>query len=488
MRRITTVFSLAALLNLILGGESAAQRGGMMINGASSAQYIELRPLVLDSVPYSATDSAWGRYRRAADGTLARCDASQRYCSFLRSTSRSALVAMTQDLDITAWGFGRGVSVHAQLRGRDAAGDARQLWPQATQSFDALAAYVELDRTLGRARLGRQWITSSLGVFNFDGAAVLLRPIPWLHAEVYGGGTLVEGLNRPLGSEALSPVEDLPPTEGAYLIGTTVRLRPNAWGALRAQYQREIRHDGAGLYSERIAADGELRAGRGTLAGQLSRDLATGTFNDLSLSYRAALSNATTARIEARRYTPYFDLWTIWGAFAPIGYGELRANVDWASPDARLAFGASGGRRSYDDTQTGVASLPLRTNGWRVGGTAALRATRTWSAHASYNIDVGVGASSSDGDVTVRWSPSDRLLLGLHGLAFQNIYEFQVGSGRVVGGGGEAMLRLTPDIRVVADALLYHNTGADQPQVVNWNQRRATVRLEWSLGEAGRSP
>lgn len=486
MKRSVTAFMLAALLGLMSRADASAQ--GVMISGASSAQYIELRPLVLDSVLYSATDSAWGSYRRAADGTLARCDAPQQYCSFLRSSTQSSLVAMTQDLDVTAWGFGRGMSMHAQLRGRGAAGGARELWPQATQSFDALAAYFQLDRTLGRARLGRQWITSSLGVFNFDGAAILLRPMPALHAEVYGGGTLVEGLNRPLGSDALSPVEDLPPTQGAYLIGTTVRLRPTAWGALSAQYQREIRRDRAGLYSERFAADGEVRAGRGTLAGQLSRDLATGTFNDLSLSLRMALPRATTARIEARRYTPYFDLWTIWGAFAPIGYGEVRANVDWTSPDARLAFGATGGRRSYDDTRTGFASLPLRTDGWRIGGTAALRANSAWSAYASYNMDVGVGASSSDGDVTVRWSPSDRLSLGLHGLAFQNIYEYQVGSGRVMGGGGEAVVRLTPDIRLVTDALLYHNTGTDQPQVVNWNQRRATVRLEWSLGEAGSVP
>ena len=486
MRRSLGASTFIAALAILPFVRVGAQ--GVVISGTSSAQYIELRPLVVDSVPYATTDSAWGHYRRAADGTLARCDALQRFCSFLRSTTPNSLVAMTQDLDVTAWGLGRGVSVHAQLRGRSAAGDARSLWPQATQSFDALSAYVELDRALARGRLGRQWIMSSLGVFNVDGAAILLRPTRAFHAEIYGGGTLVEGLNRSLGAEALSPVEDLPPTDGAYLIGTTVQLRPSPWGSLRAQYQRAIRHDRAGLYSERFATDGELRAGRGTLAAQLSRDLATGTFNDLSLSLRMALPRSTNARLEARRYTPYFDLWTIWGAFAPIGFSEVRGNLDWATPDARLVVGASGARRSYDDTKTGVVSLPLRTDGWRVGATAALRATSTWSARASYNADVGIGASGSDGDLTVSWSPNDRLSLGLHGLAFQNIYEFQVGSGRVVGGGGEAMVRLTRDIRLVADALVYHNTGSDRPQVVDWNQRRGNVRLEWTLGGAGRVP
>ena len=72
-------------LPLVRGGAQ-----GVVISGTSSAQYIELRPLVVDSVPYATTDSAWGHYRRAADGTLARCDALQRFCSFFRSTTPNA--------------------------------------------------------------------------------------------------------------------------------------------------------------------------------------------------------------------------------------------------------------------------------------------------------------------------------------------------------------------------------------------------------------
>ncbi len=483
MRRHIAGIALTAALVAVTASRAAAQ--GVVIRGASSAQYIELQPLVLDSIAYASTDSAYGVYRRTTSGILARCDALNQYCTFLRSASRNALVAMTQDLDVTGWGFGEGISVHAQLRARGAAGDARDLWPQATQTFDALDAYIEMDRSRARARLGRQWITSSLGVFNFDGGSVLLRPMSSVSAEVYGGGTLVSGLNRPLDASVLAPVEDLPPTDGAYVIGATAQLRPNALGAFRVQYQREIRRDRAGLYSERVAADGELHAGKSTLSGELTRDLATGTFNDLSLALRFVLPRSATARIEARHYAPYFDLWTIWGAFAPVGYKEVSGNLDWASSDARVSLGASGGRRSYDDTQSGVAFLPLRASGWRVGATGSFRASNAWSVQGSYNADIDFGASTSDEDVALRWAPSDGLSLALHGLAFQNIYEFQIGSGRVVGGGGEAAVRLFPDLRLVADMLLYHHTGSDAPQLVNWNQRRGTVRLEWTLGSPG---
>lgn len=480
MRRHSAGIALTIALCAAASRRGTAQ--GVIVRGASSAQYIELQPLALDSVPFALTDTAWGIYRRTASGILTRCDALDRYCSYFRSAPRNSLVAMTQDLDVTGWGFGEGVSVHAQLRARAATGDARDMWPQAAQTFDALDAYAELDRTRARARLGRQWITSSLGVFNFDGGSLLFRPSNVFSADVYGGGTLVQGLNRALDAAALSPVEDLPPTDRAYVIGATAQFRPSAIGAFRVQYQREIRRDRAALNSERVGADAEVYQGRATWSGGLTRDLATGTFNDLSLALRMILPRFAVARVEARRYVPYFDLWTIWGAFAPVGYNELRGNLDWTTGDTRLALGVSGSRRKYEDTETGVAFLPLRTDGWHVGTNASFRAAAAWTIQGIYAADIGFGASSTDGDVALRWSPSDAVSVGLHGLAFQNIYEFQVGQGRVLGGGAEVSARLFPDVRVVADALVYRHTGSDTPQLVNWNQRRSTVRLEWALG------
>ena len=145
-------------------------------------------------------------------------------------------------------------------------------------------------------------------------------------------------------------------------------------------------------------------------------------------------------------------------------------------------LGVSGARRSYDDTRTGVAFLPLRNDGWRFGATGALRPTNAWTVQGAYRVDVGFGASSSNGDVVLRWSPSDRLGLAAHGVAFQNIYEFQIGEGRVLGGGAEVSAGVLPDLRIVADAYLYRHSGSDQPQLVNWNQRRGSLRLEWTVG------
>jgi hypothetical protein len=72
--------------------------------------------------------------------------------------------------------------------------------------------------------------------------------------------------------------------------------------------------------------------------------------------------------------------------------------------------------------------------------------------------------------------------LALRAVAFQTIGEFQVGEGRVVGFGGEGSWQLTPLLRVVGDGFLYRHTAHERPELVDWNQRRASLRLEWSLG------
>jgi hypothetical protein len=453
-----------------------------MISGASSAQYLELRPLALDSIPYATTTEGWGIYRLTPGGIPANCPSPSGMCTYFRSSNQQSLMAVMQDVDVTAWGLGQGISVHAELRGRTAAGGGRDLWPQAAQRVEALAAYVDVDRSLGRARLGRQWITSTLGVFNFDGAALSLHPVHGISGQVYGGNSLVEGLNRALDAGVLTPVEDIPPGDAAYVIGTMVSLRPTASAAVTAQYQREIRHDRAGLYSERVAATGEMQVGATTLSGVLSRDLATSTFNELSGTIRRPIANVLDASLTARHYAPYFDLWTIWGAFSPVSYDELAGTLRWASRDARVVLGTTGARRSYDETFTGLAYLPLRSSGWRAGTNATFRVTPAVSVLGSYGIDIGPGASSSDGDAAVQWQRPNGTRVALRGTAFQNVGEYQIGDGTVFGVGAESAMRLMPGLQLVGDLFVYRHTSHDQPQLVNWNQRRASVRLEWTLG------
>lgn len=475
-RFLFTAAMIAALAPVAAGAQ------GVIISGSSSGQYIELRPLAVDSVRYAETDSAWGSYRLTRDGILARCLSPSAYCTYFRSANRQSIAALMQDLDVTAWGLGQGISVHAQLRGRNAFGSGSTLWPQARERFDALALYADYDRERARVRVGRQWIASSLGVFNFDGAGLELRAGRRLTAELYGGGALVEGLNRELGPDALSPVEDLPPRDRAYIGGGILRLRPWSSAAFSAQYQREVQRNHASLYSERIGASADIGIGQANLGLQLQRDLAARRNNELSASVRGPIAKIFDGTLTARHYVPYFDLWTIWGAFSPVAYNEIGGDLRYTTPGARFTVVASGARRSYDDTFTGFATLPLRSDGWRLGGQSSFRITPSLSTDASYHRDIGFGASGTDGDAALRWMRGERLSLALRAVAFQTIGEFQVGEGRVVGFGGEGSWQLTPLLRVVGDGFLYRHTAHERPELVDWNQRRASLRLEWSLG------
>ncbi len=471
-----------AVLGLLVVAVGRARAQGGIIQGSSSVQFLDMRPVVTDSVPFAATDSVSTLFRRTPSGVLTNCVAGDPYCYFYKSAPRANLTALMQDLDITAWGIGPGLSVHAQLRGRTAEGDARDLWPQATQSFDVLAAYVEYDRTALLARLGRQWIASGLGMFNFDGASVDVHPMRAIGINLYGGGTLIQGLDRPLGAAALSPVEDIPPVDQSFLLGGQVQIRPSADGVMQFQYQREVRNDRGALYSERIAANAEFRFGNASVGGDATRDLATETFNDLTAHVVFNPWHGVGSRFEFRHYSPYFDLWTIWGAFSPVGYNEGTTNLTWSAPGARATFGVSGGYRAYANTYTGVAWLPLRNSGWHVGATGSARAANAWTVQGSYDMDINFGASSTDGDLAVRWQPSSRGSLAVHGMAFQNIYEFTVGEGRVLGAGLEGAYQIAPDLRLAGDATLYRHTGKDQPDIADWNQRRVSLRLEWRVG------
>ena len=97
-------------------------------------------------------------------------------------------------------------------------------------------------------------------------------------------------------------------------------------------------------------------------------------------------------------------------------------------------------------------------------------------------MDVGAGAARSEGDVGVRWEPGDRVYLGALVSAWQSIFEFRVGTERVYGFGLDAGVRLRPDLRVVGDIATYRTDASRSALTTDWNQRRATLRLEWSVG------
>ena len=399
----------------------------------------------------------------------------------ITTQQRVSLIPLTQDLHINVWGLGTGVRLYSELRGRTSAGDETDIWPQSNDNFDVLAAYAEVDRTRFRLRAGRQWKTSSLGFYNFDGGSLLIRPTRALRAEVYGGWSLLAGESDDYDAIAQA-IEPYKPSEHQTIAGAELQLRPTSAVTLSGLYQREVRNDRAGLNSERLAGNASVRLGVFTLDGMVQSDLAAQVINQARAQLTAPLPGRLIASIEARRYRPYFDLWTIWGMFNPIGFREALANARWSNAAGTAALHLGGGVRRYDSDNGGVEFERLREDGWRAVADASITPFAAMTLIGSYRGDIGFGAAKSDGSLTARFNFGASNYLSASALAFQTVQEMDVREGTVLGAGTDASFRLSNVSRIGWSLAYYRHNNQSPAEEIDWNQMRGAVWLEWSIG------
>jgi hypothetical protein len=223
----------AALAMIWCAAPSTAQH--VRATGSTSLSYVELRTLARDSIGIDHTDGA-GLLRQLADGRIVRCIPGEDFCHDVRAGPVVSSLPAVQDLDVSVWGFGTGMRAFAQLRGRTTVAGDHDLWPRSEDPLDVLSLYGEIERNRLRVRIGRQWLVSGLGFYNFDGVDIALRALRVLSVEAYGGRSLVRGLNEGR-SGALESVEALSNPATGVLFGVNARYRPDARLAVSALYQ-----------------------------------------------------------------------------------------------------------------------------------------------------------------------------------------------------------------------------------------------------------
>ena len=467
-----SLLALALVVPAMLGAQ------GLRISGVTTMQLIELRPLVLDSLAASQVPGT-GESRTGPNGVPAICPEGAAFCTFERSGSRVSAAPVLQDLTFAGWGWVEGLSFHGDLRARTQIGNnASFVYPLTDDHLEVLDAYAQLDRETWQARLGRQWVNGSLGAYSFDGANGAWRRDAFTF-EGWSGRALVAGLNEPYTSAQLASIDNLPPQQNGYLFGVRARWRPDPLSAASVTYQRVLIADRSGLYSERAALDASTRQFKAAIDLALNYDFATGDWNEARLRVGTGGIGTLGYSVEARHSRPYFELWTIWGAFAPVGFDEGRATVDWRPHGSEFSYSVRGAYRKYAATNAGI---DLRTNGWRAGGDVRWQGMGSLSASGSYDVDIGSGAANTDVRSGFRWMASSDLSFGGDLMVTQNIYEFRVGTGRIYGLSGDGAVQVKPDVRLVMDAGLYQHTLTNGAAGPDWTQRRASVRIEWMLG------
>jgi hypothetical protein len=439
------------------------------------ASYLEIRPVERDSLPGDEVEGTSLR-RRLPDGTVVTCVQGD-FCRWFRAGEVEPVHVTTQEARVTGWSGVQGLSARVHVRGRYGTDD---FWPQSSEKFEAISAYLDYDRSLFRARLGRLVRRDGLGYYNFDGAAFLWRKWDPLWLEAYGGWSLARGLNFPRSGDLLSRADPLAPDDRGFIFGAEAGARIGSIASGRVSYQREIRTDRLALYTERLSLDVRAFLGPAVVEASGEYDFSFEQFNELRARLNMPVVSRLEATAEARHHTPFFELWTIWGAFSPVGFNEGRLSLAWSEPSLGLQLRAGGARRSYEETSAGPADSGLRDDGWRTFANADWRGG-PWFASAGYHGERGFGAARFGGDLRLGRFFAENTYLSLRGTATQTFGEFRLNEQVVSGVGLDGAIGLG-EISLNAGGAVYWNEAEERPADGDWTQVRVYGSLSYSFG------
>jgi hypothetical protein len=446
-------------------------RGELRVRGDA----VGFQSLQRDSLPEGQVSGS-GAQRQLDDGTVVTCVTGD-YCRWFGSGETDTVYPIYQDLRLVGWTGIEGLAFHTQLRGRLGSDEA---WPRTEQEVEAITVYIGYRKGDWWVRGGRMLRSGSLGYKNFDGGSLAWSGLGPLRLEAYGGWSLGIGLVAPRNGELLTLADEYAPDKRAYIYGFDGALDFGTNFSANVQYQREIRTDKTGLYSERIG--GSLRAivGPSTLDGALTYDLAFKQINLARIQMSTPFASGFGLVLEGRHYRPFFEYWTIWGAFSPVAYTEGRGMLTWTSPKAGLSFEVGGGYRDYDETNAGLDYVSIKEDGWRLYG-GGHWVNGPWFVDGGYRSETGFGASRYGGDLTVGRRIGKDARLALFGSSTKTFGEFRIGEQLGSGGGIDGSWNLAT-FTLSGSAGLYRITYDNRPQSEAWTQPRAHLSIAWRFG------
>ena len=447
-------------------------------------QSVAFRGLELDSIPAGSTVTGPDGGPETPDGYAVHCAAGDAYCTFFRPGARRQGAPVVTTASITAWGFGiRGVSTHVTARAGADLGNAG-IWPGTRPALQLLDGYVEYAAPRWTARAGRQLQLSRLGASGFDGASVTGRISDrGLEGTVYAGWGLGRGTALPVTSPALNPLDDFQPRRRQLVAGFDAGWTGQA-ASLRLNYRREVDPRSDYFVSERLAFSAAARPAAGlSVSAGADYDLAAGWWGSAELALAYA-TRTLTASVEARRYRPHFDLWTIWGAFSPVPYRSLRGDLTWRA-SGRLQLHARGERYAFDNPEAETPLVTFERDGWRAELGLTVRPAAAWSLDAGYTREYGPGAAAVGTGAGVTYAPSRDYRITAYGSSLDRPLEFRFSESvlKMIGLDGDA--RLSERIRITLGAVHY-SEQRERPDAaaIDWDQWRinAGVTVQFARG------
>ncbi|HEU4996170.1 MAG TPA: hypothetical protein VFT29_15240 [Gemmatimonadaceae bacterium] len=379
----------------------------------ASSQVVSFRGLVADSIAVALVVPSAGGGLETPDGHAVRCGAGE-YCFFFRPGPVLRGAPVTTSASLILWGLGvQGLTVRATGRLlADVWSD--QVWPGTDPSAQLIEGYLDYQRGPAVVRAGRLLVVSRLEPIGFDGGWLKTR---WDRASLefaaYGGWGLGQASALTVLSPALNPLDEWRPRDRQIVAGAEA-----AWlygdMDVRTEYRREVDPLDDYFVSERAALSFGARVAAVRAAGAVEYNIAEGQPGsaDLTLTYQRPWLSVSGG---ARRYVPYFSLWTLWGAFSPVPYNAVNVSAQ-VRPTSWLSLNGRGERYRYENADVSTALVPrLQDRGWRasVGGIATW--APRWTLAANYGLEHGPGASGRFADGAVGYTPNDRFTFDVYG-------------------------------------------------------------------------
>ena len=445
-------------------------------------QTVSFRGVMLDSVPAGAVVVGPGGGLETPDGFAVTCPPGLNVCTYYRPGPRLASGPLVSTADLTIWGLGvAGLSVRGNARwGVDLGTD--NLWPGPQPALQLLEGYAEYAAPRLTARLGRQHVSSRFGWTGFDGAALTLRLLrTGLELTGYGGWGLARSIDVPVTSPSLNPLDEFQLPQRQVTVGAAVGWRSHR-ADIRAEYLREVDPSVDFFIAERTALTAVFRpTSRLSVTGATEYDLAQSWWGTSELFGRYT-GTRLDAEAGVRRYRPFFELWTIWGAFSPVPYTALDGSVAF-TPLRRIRLRLDGERYWYDDSGAETALASFLDRGWRGSVSATALVSRSVTVDGGYHAESGPGAASRTWDLRVGWAPRPELTLSAFGSTFTRPLELRFADAQVDAVGVDAVFRASDRLELaLAGAQYFEDRQRPDAAAFDWNQFRLQARVTWTFG------
>jgi hypothetical protein len=451
---MTRLGALIAAFILVTGTAPAAAQN-YRVRVDARAQTVSFRGLVSDSIPIALVVPSASGGLETPDGDAVRCGGGE-YCFFWRPGPVLRGIPVTTSASVVLWGLGvEGLAFRATGRlvadlGRD------QVWPGTDPSAQLIEGYLEYQRSMVVARAGRQLVATRLEPIGFDGGWLKAR---WDKASLeftgYGGWGLGQAAAVSAASPALNPLDEWRPRDRQIVAGAEA-----AWQSrdvdVRAEYRREIDPQDDYFVSERAAFSFGARAAAFRAAGGLDYNIAEGHLGsgDFTLTYLRPRFSVSGG---ARRYRPYFSLWTLWGAFSPVPYNAVNVSAQ-VRPNDWLSLHGRGERYGYESADVSTALVPqLEDRGWRASTGATATLNLRWTLDGNYGLEHGPGASARFADGAVTYAPNERYSFDVYGGTMARPLELRYYDATSRWIGGRAEWQLSAQRRVWSDMALVND-------------------------------